>query len=84
MAEWSIAAVLKTVDLRGSGGSNPSFSAKVKTHRLSDGFFVCANSPKTSFLKRICTNKKPANKVRVGFNFDSQPLWDHKFCSQNL
>ncbi len=28
MAEWSIAAVLKTVDLRGSGGSNPSLSAK--------------------------------------------------------
>ena len=27
MAEWSIAAVLKTVELRGSGGSNPSFSA---------------------------------------------------------
>ena len=27
MAEWSIAAVLKTVDLRGSGGSNPSLSA---------------------------------------------------------
>ncbi len=28
MAERSIAAVLKTVDLRGSGGSNPSLSAK--------------------------------------------------------
>ena len=28
MAEWSIAAVLKTVELRGSGGSNPSPSAK--------------------------------------------------------
>ena len=30
MAEWSIAAVLKTVDLRGSGGSNPSLSAKAE------------------------------------------------------
>ena len=29
MAEWSIAAVLKTVVLRGTGGSNPSLSAKV-------------------------------------------------------
>ncbi len=28
MAEWSIAAVLKTVDLKGSGGSNPSLSAR--------------------------------------------------------
>ena len=28
MAEWSIAAVLKTVVLQGTGGSNPSLSAK--------------------------------------------------------
>ena len=28
VAEWSKAAVLKTVDSRGSGGSNPSLSAK--------------------------------------------------------
>ena len=28
VAEWSIAAVLKTVVLRGTGGSNPSLSAK--------------------------------------------------------
>ena len=30
MAEWSNAAVLKTVDLHGSGGSNPSLSAGEK------------------------------------------------------
>ena len=30
MAEWSIAAVLKTVVLRGTGGSNPSLSAKLQ------------------------------------------------------
>lgn len=30
MAEWSNAAVLKTVDLNGSGGSNPSLSAKIE------------------------------------------------------
>ena len=30
MAEWSIAAVLKTVDSQGSGGSNPSLSASLK------------------------------------------------------
>jgi hypothetical protein len=28
LAEWSIAAVLKTVDCNRSGGSNPSLSAK--------------------------------------------------------
>ena len=33
MAEWSIAAVLKTVELRGSGGSNPSLSAEIKAKR---------------------------------------------------
>ena len=31
MAEWSIAAVLKTVDLKGFGGSNPSLSAEKRT-----------------------------------------------------
>ena len=31
MAEWSNAAVLKTVDCNRSGGSNPSFSAKPVT-----------------------------------------------------
>jgi hypothetical protein len=39
MAEWSIAAVLKTVELRGSGGSNPSLSAKeIEAHEV--GFFI--------------------------------------------
>jgi hypothetical protein len=32
VVEWSITAVLKTVELQGSGGSNPSLSAnKTKT-----------------------------------------------------
>ena len=41
MAEWSIAAVLKTVELRGSGGSNPSLSAteSCKSKDLQDFFF---------------------------------------------
>ena len=30
VAEWSIAAVLKTVDPQGSGGSNPSLSANAR------------------------------------------------------
>jgi hypothetical protein len=32
MAEWSNAAVLKTVEGHTSGGSNPSFSAKSPTN----------------------------------------------------
>ena len=40
MAEWSIAAVLKTVELRGSGGSNPSLSAaSVVTNEVTALFF---------------------------------------------
>ena len=39
MAEWSIAAVLKTVDLKGSGGSNPSLSAKAGLELFPAGFF---------------------------------------------
>ena len=35
MAEWSIAAVLKTVEGNTSGGSNPSLSAKYFIKRLS-------------------------------------------------
>ena len=34
MAEWSNAAVLKTVEGHTSGGSNPSFSAKENPHFL--------------------------------------------------
>lgn len=42
MAEWSNAAVLKTVELRGSGGSNPSSSAsKHKKYRVFSPVFLC-------------------------------------------
>ncbi len=43
MAEWSNAVVLKTIDLHGSGGSNPSLSAKENpfTQRVK-GFFISA------------------------------------------
>ena len=44
MAERSIAAVLKTVELKGSWGSNPYFSAKSQKLIVSD-FFIY------SFLK---------------------------------
>ena len=36
MAEWSKAVVLKTIDSKGSGGSNPSLSAN---YTLSNGYF---------------------------------------------
>ena len=39
MAEWSNAAVLKTVDLNGSGGSNPSLSAEKGATDTCSAFF---------------------------------------------
>ena len=36
MAEWSIVAVSKAVELQGSGGSNPSLSAKERMQITSD------------------------------------------------
>ena len=45
VVEWSITAVLKTVELKGSGGSNPSLSAKrMLTHSL----FSFWATPKTA------------------------------------
>ena len=45
VAEWSNATVLKTVELKGSVGSNPTLSAKIKVNpqkgantRTSEGF----------------------------------------------
>ena len=41
MAEWSIAAVLKTVVLRGTGGSNPSLSARQKRRHDASLLVIC-------------------------------------------
>ena len=56
MAEWSIAAVLKTVDLNGSGGSNPSLSATQKKKSICpslleqvDFFFCVVGMPSADF-----------------------------------
>jgi hypothetical protein len=40
VAEWSIAAVLKTADCNRSGGSNPSSSAKKPVSSLEMGFLL--------------------------------------------
>ena len=45
MAEWSIAAVLKTVDCHRSGGSNPSLSAEIKTKDFTKAFKKSFKAP---------------------------------------
>ena len=52
MAEWSIAAVLKTVDLNGSGGSNPSLSANKKAMQKSIAFIV-HGKPSTACGRKV-------------------------------
>ena len=56
MAERSNAAVLKTVDLRGSGGSNPSLSAEetlqvVNNQSLAAFFFTLVSQ----LVSHFCT-----------------------------
>lgn len=58
MAEWSNAAVLKTVDLNGSGGSNPSLSAEKWLTGICEPLFLFNIPKNTPFLnfgrKRTC------------------------------
>ena len=53
MAEWSIAAVLKTVDLQGSGGSNPSLSAPFLRNFHFHDFIGSFTSPGSLFMMEL-------------------------------
>ena len=60
MAEWSNAAVLKTVVPQGTGGSNPSFSAKAtkdKNLHKSVGFLFSEAQTRREFTHvRVCAS----------------------------
>ena len=73
MAEWSIAAVLKTVDCNRSGGSNPSFSAK-KNRNKRFGFF-CFWGVENLFALAF-KNKKLNAFQAFSFLFAGSPIWD--------
>ncbi len=65
MAEWSNAAVLKTVEGHTSGGSNPSFSAKKPATKVVGFVFSIASEvyfKEACFIKRI----KPTTNIMVG------------------
>ena len=51
MAEWSIAAVLKTVEPRGSWGSNPYFSAKIIKAKHFAWLFLFSRTSKVCLCK---------------------------------
>ena len=58
VAEWSIAAVLKTVELRGSGGSNPSLSARSRSKKVSRNRYLLFLYLWRKFTcRRRCENK---------------------------
>ena len=57
MAEWSIAAVLKTVELRGSGGSNPSLSAIKGVNQRVMRFTPFSTPNKLLLIKMKCISR---------------------------
>lgn len=63
VAEWSIAAVLKTVEGHTSGGSNPSFSADKCKKRLLGAFLFERINRKFTF-ELMSENKKDRMRSR--------------------
>jgi hypothetical protein len=52
LAEWSNAVVLKTIDLHGSGGSNPSLSAKRNEIPARSAGIFCLQPSQTCLSER--------------------------------
>ena len=85
MAEWSIAAVLKTVELRGSGGSNPSLSAK----RLQSDCKMVATEAFKTRENRCRTRSYNDFSLYMVYRLDGLPLGSNshqsvKFCYTKL
>ena len=72
LAEWSIAAVLKTVDLHGSGGSNPSLSANKKAMQKSIAFFR-PRKPRPLAVERQKRAKKERHCGAMAFCLPGRP-----------
>ncbi len=75
MGEWFKPAVLKTVELKGSGGSNPSLSANRKSKNSKNSqnqgfasFFVFRKHSKTSIKSNLNgTNSVTRTVEKSGF-----------------
>ena len=61
MVEWSITAVLKTAVLRGTGGSNPSLSAKLADFQRV--FLFTAN-----FTAKKIEPHRVSNTIKIAVN----------------
>ena len=80
LAEWSIAAVLKTVEPRGSGGSNPSLSAKeYKKLAFRLAFFCFQARQKLAFESELKTKKaKDAKQLSFLYSLKRSPNRVHE------
>ena len=75
MAEWSNALVLKTSVPRGTGGSNPSFSAKIIENQRNALVFLCLNANEACFSERIRHKKAQDAEGELVFRcFGTVPL----------
>ena len=74
MAEWSNAAVLKTVDLNGSGGSNPSLSAIKGVNQAFARFtpFFTPKNVKLGVFVFFKILQKNVNYKAIGISMDWQ------------
>ena len=84
MAEWSIAAVLKTVEPRGSWGSNPYFSAKIIKAKHIAWLFLFLERQKLAFVSEVETKKAiihSAAAERISFNYYEAPLLGSRVLS---
>ena len=67
LAEWSIAAVLKTVVPQGTVGSNPTFSAQESKSQPSGQLFLFPLASKARFCKRSETKKSQSCSATLAF-----------------
>ena len=74
MAEWSIAAVLKTVDCHRSGGSNPSLSAIKGVNQAFARFtpFFTPKNVKLGVFVFFKILQKNVNYKAIGISMDWQ------------
>ena len=66
LAEWLMAAVLKTVDLNGFGGSNPSLSARKWLTGICRPFFIFVTPNVAPNLKSLRGRECKWRRVKVG------------------
>ena len=80
MAEWSIAAVLKTVEGQTSGGSNPSLSAETKTKDFTKAFKNSIKAPYINRLRCFFYIGTPTRWRLVGFGSQSSVNFCYTGC----